>query len=531
MKELIDANEAHFADAGGFVSPMGISYVGASKEKLGEAACCAVKRINLDNKVAKAAKRAGAGGWSAGRGRPGPAAHAQRSRGGRLGAEKEPAAGWKRVPAAPPLPGPASCQPARPRLPPQIPPCPQSHPPSPRTPLPSPPDLKEGFEVTGATFDAAAGLWTVTSASGATVKGRLLICADGATSGLATKLGYCTEAPRGVCSRAFVEGGTHNTNFDGVCFYPKWSLPGYAAIFRHPNDELNFCYYLIPCGKEGHCGDVTEGDLARLHNDALTKDPFISAALGPNPKIERMRAASLRLGSQGVARSYDDHLLIIGDAAGHIDPLTGEGIHTAMMGGKAAADTLLEMRAAGCFTAANTARYQRRWVEAFGHDFPWSTAFAALIYRYPIVMGGRAAAGGKGGRGRGAVAGACGLAGRLGRAAIGPAARVQAPPLPPPHRTPPGALAKPPRVMPAPPPSDAMASEVKRKGDAMMSKWAEVMTNMKVRPRGCPRDGRAFVSTARGPRPRPLLGPCCSSPGWFSALRLHPHDCCAFGLS
>jgi hypothetical protein len=46
-----------------------------------------------------------------------------------------------------------------------------------------------------------------------------------------------------------VEGGTHNTNFDGVCFYPKWSLPGYAAIFRHPNDELNYCYYLIPCGK------------------------------------------------------------------------------------------------------------------------------------------------------------------------------------------------------------------------------------------------------------------------------------------
>lgn len=61
MKELVDNNEAHFADAGGFVSPMGISYVGASKEKLGEAACCAVKRINLDNRVAKAAKRVGAG--------------------------------------------------------------------------------------------------------------------------------------------------------------------------------------------------------------------------------------------------------------------------------------------------------------------------------------------------------------------------------------------------------------------------------------------------------------------------------------
>lgn len=42
----------------------------------------------------------------------------------------------------------------------------------------------------------------------------------------------------------------------GVCFYQRESLPGYSAIFRHPNDELNFCYYLIPCGKQGWCGDV-----------------------------------------------------------------------------------------------------------------------------------------------------------------------------------------------------------------------------------------------------------------------------------
>ncbi len=54
------------------------------------------------------------------------------------------------------------------------------------------------------------------------------------------------------------------------------------------------------------------------------QDPFISAALGPNAKLERMRAAALRLGGQGLTATHDDHLLIIGDAAGHIDPLTGK---------------------------------------------------------------------------------------------------------------------------------------------------------------------------------------------------------------
>ncbi len=43
----------------------------------------------------------------------------------------------------------------------------------------------------------------------------------------------------------------------GVCFYQRESLPGYSAIFKHPNEELNFCYYLIPCGdKPGQCGNV-----------------------------------------------------------------------------------------------------------------------------------------------------------------------------------------------------------------------------------------------------------------------------------
>ena len=58
------------------------------------------------------------------------------------------------------------------------------------------------------------------------MRARALVCADGSTSRLATQLGYCTEPPLGVSSRAYIQGGTHNTNFDGVCFYPRWSLPG-----------------------------------------------------------------------------------------------------------------------------------------------------------------------------------------------------------------------------------------------------------------------------------------------------------------
>lgn len=106
-----------------------------------------------------------------------------------------------------------------------------------------------------------------------------------------------------------------------------------------------------------------------MHNDAIKTDPFISRALGPKAEIERMKAASLRLGGQGLKTSYDNHLLIIGDAAGHIDPMTGEGIHTAMMDGKAAAETLLEMRVSGDYSANATQMYHKRWMKAYGYDF------------------------------------------------------------------------------------------------------------------------------------------------------------------
>jgi geranylgeranyl reductase family protein len=337
IEELKAADEVRFADNGGFVSPSGLSYIGDSQHKLGTAAACAVRRIDLDVRVARAAQRAGA-------------------------------------------------------------------------------DLKEGFEVgKDVTLDKAAGLWTVKSTDGKTVTGRMLVCADGSTSRLATQLGYCTAPPQGVSSRAYIEGGSHNANFDGLVFYPRWSLPGYAAIFKHAKDELGFCYYLIPCGNKaqtGQCGNCTADDLKRLHENAIKHDPFISRAMGPNPKCERMRAGSLRVGGQGLTTTFDDHLIIVGDAAGFIDPLTGEGIHTAMMGGKAAAEVLLACREAGDFSKRSTRLYEQRWMELFGHDFKLSQKGAELIWRFPILL-------------------------------------------------------------------DACANEVQRQGDAMMSKWAEVMTNMR----------------------------------------------------
>ena len=49
-----------------------------------------------------------------------------------------------------------------------------------------------------------------------------------------------------------------------------------------------------------------------------------------------------------------------------------------LQGGKAAAETILEMRAAGDFSAASTSVYQQRWMQLFGHDFAYVSADALM---------------------------------------------------------------------------------------------------------------------------------------------------------
>ena len=57
-----------------------------------------------------------------------------------------------------------------------------------------------------------------------------------------------------------------------------------------------------------------------------------------------------------------------------------------MMGAKAAAEVLLQCRAAGDFSARSTVLYHHAWMRLFGHDFKLSQKGAELIWRFPILL-------------------------------------------------------------------------------------------------------------------------------------------------
>ena len=54
-----------------------------------------------------------------------------------------------------------------------------------------------------------------------------------------------------------------------------------------------------------------------------------------------------------------------------IDPMTGEGIHHAMEGGKICAHFLHEVFVVGNFDCEVMKEFQNRWMQAFGSDFKW----------------------------------------------------------------------------------------------------------------------------------------------------------------
>ena len=119
-------------------------------------------------------------------------------------------------------------------------------------------ELIENTPVKDAHFDKSTGLWTVTIEDSDVTyqvqplhvlshppplthpillfchQGRVLVCADGATSKLATQLGLVTGPPQGTCSRSYIGAGTHSFKADGVMFYPKGLLPGECWCSARP---------------------------------------------------------------------------------------------------------------------------------------------------------------------------------------------------------------------------------------------------------------------------------------------------------
>ncbi|MFX1448093.1 MAG: NAD(P)/FAD-dependent oxidoreductase [Promethearchaeota archaeon] len=241
-------------------------------------------------------------------------------------------------------------------------------------------ELVENYSVNEVKFNDTEGIWVIRSkeTEQEAYRAKVIVIADGASSGIAQSLGLINEPPQAVCSRAYIKAGTYNFEYDGLTLFPLKLVPGYCAFMREADNDVVFCCYIIPFG------NAKTENLYNLHHDLIKNDPFVNEALGPNAELEQMKAAPIRFG--GIAQSYDDNLLIIGDAAGMIDPLTGEGLQYAMDAAEIAAETVSEAFQRKDFAKSFFKRYHKRWMKSFGKDFKWSTKMARFCAKHPIFL-------------------------------------------------------------------------------------------------------------------------------------------------
>ncbi|RYY87334.1 hypothetical protein EON63_04165 [archaeon] len=117
----------------------------------------------------------------------------------------------------------------------------------------------------------------------------------------------------------------------------------------------------------------------------MEQHPYMQEALGDSYQWRKKRTvAPIRLG--GVQTPYSTQCLLVGDAAGHVDPLTGEGIHTAMVAGKVAAQCVYEMHTKHNFSQEACEAYALRVYDAFVYEFEYSSLAAKCIYYMPILL-------------------------------------------------------------------------------------------------------------------------------------------------
>ena len=67
-------------------------------------------------------------------------------------------------------------------------------------------------------------------------------------------------------------------------------------------------------------------------------------------------------------KTYEDRVLVVGDAAGLAKPTTGGGIYYALLSGEMAAETVDDALSAEDYSARRLKRYEQTWRATFGRE-------------------------------------------------------------------------------------------------------------------------------------------------------------------
>ncbi|MGH2532356.1 MAG: FAD-dependent oxidoreductase [Thermomicrobiales bacterium] len=166
-----------------------------------------------------------------------------------------------------------------------------------------------------------------------------------------------------------------------------WGLLGYGFIYT--NKET------ISIGTGALLADLIES--GRNVNDMLDRfkrHPAIAPLLVGGELVEYSAHLIPEAGYNRLPRVYADGVVVVGDAAGLVNPLNREGANLAMLSGRLAAQAIVEAKERDDFSAASLSRYRELLDESIAikdlHKIRHVTDFAHarphLLTEYPRLL-------------------------------------------------------------------------------------------------------------------------------------------------
>ncbi len=231
--------------------------------------------------------------------------------------------------------------------------------------------IKEGAQVVGITG--------MVEGEAREIRGRVVLGCDGFNSMIARKVGLYKHDSRHlvIALRCYYENVAELTDQIELHFVEE-VLPGYFWIFPLDNGQAN-----VGIGMRHDMLKKNKIDLKVALNKVIQRAPFKSRFENAKP-LEEPVGWNLPVGSTR-RKSYTDGCLLLGDAAGLIDPFTGEGIGNALYSARFAVETVKEAIDANDFSASFLKRHEDGLWETIGDELATSTRMQRLGRWKPLL--------------------------------------------------------------------------------------------------------------------------------------------------
>ncbi|MEM4348428.1 MAG: NAD(P)/FAD-dependent oxidoreductase [Candidatus Anstonellaceae archaeon] len=204
-------------------------------------------------------------------------------------------------------------------------------------------------------------------------QGKIIIGADGVSSLIAREIRGSEVDPQHTCIayRAYYSGIT-GMNSTLEIHFVKSIMPGYFWIFPLEKGLANVGVGMV-------MSDMKKGNV-NLHQamlDIIQKNPLFKERFATATQASPISAWSLPFGSKR-RKVSGEGVLLVGDAAGLVDPFSGEGIGNAMTSGKIAAAIADEALSKGDTSAEALAKYDQALWNEIGNELQTSYAMQKL---------------------------------------------------------------------------------------------------------------------------------------------------------